>query len=93
MLAEEFFAALLALLSKHDRFRFSCWIQDHAFLVQPIHRVPVVSFPCAAVAVEREKEKCEYHLVDFIFVVVHVMKLPLLIAHFNRVRVALENSA
>ena len=84
MLAKEFFAALLAFFGKRDRFRLSHRIEDHPFFVQPVHCVPIVSLPCAPVAVEREKEKREYHLVDFVFVVVHMVKLSLFSARFNR---------
>ena len=85
MLSKEFFAALFSLFREQNRFRFAHRIADHPFLVEPAHGIPVVAFPGATVAVEREKKKREHHLVDFVFVVVHVVMLPLRRTDFNRV--------
>jgi hypothetical protein len=88
MFSKEFFAAPLSLFGEQNRFRLAHWIADQAFLVEPAHGIPVVTFPCATVAVEREKEEREHHLVDFVFVVVHVVKLPFLRTDFNRASIA-----
>lgn len=55
-------------------------------------RRAITSFPSAAIAVEREKEQRENHLVDFFFVVVHGVIFPRIgsginLGHDRRVRV------
>jgi hypothetical protein len=87
MLSKEFFAALFSLFSEQNRFRLAHRIADHPFLVEPAHSIPVVAFPCATAAVEREKEQREHHLVDFVFIVVHAMRLPFRRTNFNHVSV------
>ena len=57
-----------------------------SLLVQPIHRTPVVSFPRTSIVMDGQEEKCEYHLVDFIFVVFHETMLPFRGQGFNRCR-------
>jgi hypothetical protein len=42
-----------------------------------------VSFPCTSVVVDCQEEKCEHHLVDFIFVVIHGIMLPFCSQSFN----------
>ena len=71
MLAEKFFTSLFTLLGKQHRFCLTDWIEDHPFLMETPHCLPVVTLPSAPIAVEREKEKREHHLVYFVFVVVH----------------------
>jgi hypothetical protein len=75
MFSKEFLAALFALFGKQHRFGLSHRIAEPSFFVVPAPGIPVVSFPCAAGAVEREKEQREHHLVDFVFVVVHARRL------------------
>ena len=88
MLTKEFFEAFLSLFSEQNRFGLSHWIADHALFMQTAHGIPVLAFPSMTVAVEREKEKREYHLVDFVFVIVHVLRLSFCGTNFNRVSVA-----
>ena len=71
MLCEQFARTLQALLGERNRLGFSHGIGDHPFLVQPIHRTPVVSLPGPVAVVQRQKEQREHHFVDFIFVVFH----------------------
>ena len=84
MFTEEFLAVFLTLFGEHDRFGLAYRIEDHSLLVQPIHRIPVVSFPCASVVMDCQEEKCEHHLVDFVFVVFHEVMLPFRSQSFNR---------
>ena len=84
MFTEEFLAPFLTLFGEHDRFGLAHRIEDHSLLVQPIHRTPVVSFPCTSIVMDGQEEKCEYHLVDFIFVVFHKTMLPFRSQSFNR---------
>jgi hypothetical protein len=71
MLGEQLARTLQAFLCQRDGLGFSHWIADHAFLVQPIHRIPVMSLPNAVAVMQRQKEQREHHLIDFIFVVFH----------------------
>ena len=84
MLTKEFFAPFFALLGEQDRFCLPNRIADHP-LMKSAQCIPVMAFPCATTTVEREEEKREYHLVDFVFVVVHTASLSFLGARFNRV--------
>ncbi len=72
MLDEQFARALQTFLRERNRLGFSHWIADHAFLVQAIHRAPVVSLPGAVAVVQRQKEQREHHLVHLVFVIFHV---------------------
>jgi hypothetical protein len=45
-----------------------------------------VSFPRTSIVMDGQEEKCEYHLVDFIFVVFHETMLPFRGQGFNRCR-------
>ena len=89
MLYEQFARALQTLFRERHRLGFSHWIADHAFLVQAIHRAPVVSLPGAVAVVERQKEQREHHLVHFIFVIFHAPIVQFCLAtrkirHINR---------
>ena len=83
MFSEQFLAPFLTLFGEHDRFGLSHRIEDHSLLVQPIHRIPVVSFPCTSVVMDCQEEKCEHHLVNFVFVVFHKIMLPFRSQSFN----------
>ena len=71
MLREQFARTLQSLLGERNRLGFFQGIGDHSFLVQPIHRTPVVSLPRPVPVAQRQKEQRERHFVDFIFVVFH----------------------
>jgi hypothetical protein len=43
-----------------------------------------VSFPCTSAVMDCQEEKCEHHLVDFVFVVFHEIMLPFRSPSFNR---------
>jgi hypothetical protein len=43
-----------------------------------------VPFPCTSVVMDCQEEKCEHHLVDFVFVVFHEIMLPFSSQSFNR---------
>ena len=81
---KEFLAPFLILFGKHDRFGLAHWIEDHSLLVQTIHCIPVVSFPGTSAVMDCQEEKCEHHLVDFVFVVFHKIMLPFRTTSFNR---------
>jgi len=84
MFTKEFCAPFLTLFSEHDRFGLAHWIEDHSLLVQPVHRIPVMSFPGTSVVMDRQEEKREHHLVDFVFVVFHEIMLPFCRRSINR---------
>ena len=84
MFTKEFLAPFLTLFSEHDRFGLAYRIEDHPLLVQPIHRIPVVSFPRTSVVMDCQEEKCEHHLVDFVFVIFHEIMLAFRSPSFNR---------
>jgi len=84
MFMEEFLAPFLTLFGEYDRFGLAHRIEDHSLLVQTIHSIPVVSFPCTSVVMDCQEEKCEHHLVDFVFVVFHEIMLPFRGQSFNR---------
>ena len=71
VLDEEFTRPLQAFLREHDGLGFSHRIANHAFLMQAVHRSPVMSLPGAIVVVQRQKEQREHHFVDLIVIVVH----------------------
>src|SRR5436190_301431 len=77
MLPKLFLTPLLAFLRQHHRLCLACRIGDHPLLVQPIHRTPIVPFPCTSVSVQCEIKKREHHLIDFFFIVVHEAILTL----------------
>src|SRR5208283_4115505 len=62
MFTEEFLAPFLTLFGEYDRFGLAHRIEDHSLLVQMIHRIPVVSFPCTSAVMDCQEEKCEHHL-------------------------------
>jgi hypothetical protein len=55
MVDEQFARALQTLFRERNRLGFSHWIADHTFLVQAIHRSPVVSLPSAVAVVQRHR--------------------------------------
>ena len=57
MLDEQFARALQTFLRERNKLGFSHWIADHAFLVQAIHRAPVVSLPGAVAGRGPGREK------------------------------------
>ena len=83
MLTKEFLAPLLTLFGEHDGFCLTHRIKNHPLFVQTVHRIPVVSFPCACAVMECEKQKREHHLIDFVFVVFHAVMLPFRCQAFN----------
>lgn len=70
-LKEELFASFFTFFGQYDRFRFSDWVENHAFFVEPTQRIPVMTFPRPAAATLSKKEECEHCLVDFVFVILH----------------------
>jgi hypothetical protein len=42
-----------------------------------------VSFPCTSVVMDCQKEKCEHHLVDFVLVIFHGLRLAIISLSFN----------
>ena len=84
MLAKQLFAQFLTLFGENDRLCLAHGIEDHSTFVQPSESIPVVSFPCASGVVESEKEQCQHHLIDLVFVVVHDSMLPMSENIFNR---------
>jgi hypothetical protein len=84
MFAEEFLAPFLTLFREHDRFGLAHRIQDQPFRVQTIHGLPIVTFPCPSAVMECQEEKREYHLVDFVFVIIHEKRLPFIRPRCNR---------
>jgi len=89
MLTKKFLATFFTFLGEHHGLCLAYGIADHAFLVEASQCVPVVSFPRASAVMECEKEKCEHHLIDFVFVVFHGAMLPLRAEVFNRASVVI----
>ena len=84
MFTKEFLAPFLTLFGEYDRFGLAHRIKDHSLLVQTIHGIPVVSFPCKSAVMDCQEEKCEHHLVDFVFVIFHEIMLAFRSPSFNR---------
>src|SRR5664280_3367252 len=89
MLTKEFLATFFAFLGEHHGFRLAHRIANHPFFVETIHRIPVLTFPCSSTVMEREKEKCEHHFIDFIFVVFHCAMVPFRSGNFNPASIVL----
>ena len=83
MPAKECFTALPAGRGEQDRFGLPNRIADQPLCVEPAQGIPVVPFPSAAFVVEGEKEQRKHHLVDFVLIAVHAVKLALFEARFN----------
>ena len=80
MFSEQFLAPFLTLSSVSTaRFGLSHRIEYHSLLVQPIHRIPVVSFPCTVRMLSwiSGREAAITHLVNFVFVVFHKIMLTI----------------
>jgi hypothetical protein len=75
MLLEKLFAAPLAFLCEHHRFRLPDRIQDHSLFVKTVHGIPIMPLPGTSISVERKTEKPQDHLIDFILVVGHALSL------------------
>ena len=84
MFTKEFFAQFLSLLGEDDRLCLAHGIEDHSLVVQPSESIPVVAFPCASGVMKREKEECQNHLINLVFVVVHDSILSGCDRFFNR---------
>jgi hypothetical protein len=84
MFTKEFFAQFLSLLGQDDRLCLAHRVENQSFFVQTSQRIPVVSFPCASGVMKREKEECQNHLINLVFVVVHDSILSACDRFFNR---------
>ena len=89
MFTEERFALFLTLFGEHDGFGFAHGIEDHSLFVEAIHGPPVMTFPCTSVVMDCQEEQREHHLVDFVLVVIHELKLIDRDRTCNRARAAM----
>jgi hypothetical protein len=83
MLTKKFLATLFTFLGEHHGLRFAYRITNQPFFVEATQRIPVMSFPRATALMECEKEECEHHLIDFLFVVFHGAILAFRSGDFN----------
>jgi hypothetical protein len=83
MLLEERRTLSEALFGEHDRLRLAHWVLDRSFLMEPIHHIPIESFPRATTGVERQKEHRERNFVDFILIIFHALMFCLFTRRCN----------
>ena len=82
--AKEFFAPLLPFFGERDRLRLAHWIEDHSLFIETVHCIPIMAFPSPSVTVECEKQKREHHLVNFVLIIVHTVRMPWRLTNINR---------
>ena len=83
MLTKKLLATLFTFFGEAHRFRFAYRITNQPFLVEATQRIPVMPFPRASTLMECKKEKCEHHLIHFVFVVFHAVILAFRTGDFN----------